>query len=114
VADTPARSAATLTPAQASARRRVREAAARLALRVSFGHGRRATDVTLVVVKGARSEVLRKFPALVEGLGLDVEVVRSAQTPDGYEVVMVLMVPREQRVRHPRERRASEIGDGER
>jgi hypothetical protein len=102
-----------LTPEQASVRRRVREAAARLGLGVSFGEGRRETDVTLVVVKGPRSEVLRSASALVESLGLDVEVVRTALTPDGYEMVLSLMVPRARRRRMERERRASEIGDGE-
>ncbi len=102
-----------MTTAQAQTRRRVREAAAALGLRVAFGEGRRATDVTLVVVKGPRTAVLRSAHALVEPLGLDVEVVRSAHTTDQYEMVLALMVPRANRQRYTSERRASEIGGGE-
>jgi len=106
------RSSPALTPAQASVRRRVRTAAVRLGVRVSFGQGRRTTDVALVVVKGPRADVLRASPALAEGLDLDVEVVRSAHTADGFEMVLALMLPKSQRPRHPRERRASELGGG--
>jgi hypothetical protein len=100
-------------PDRQRVRRRVRERAAGLGLRVSFGEGRRATDVTLVVVKGERATVMRSYPQLFEGLGLDLEVVRATQTPEAYEVVMALMVPRPQRQKVARERRASEIGGGE-
>jgi hypothetical protein len=102
-----------LTPTQARLRRRVREDAARLGVRVAFGEGRRATDVTLVVVKGPRSVVLRSAATLVEPLGLDVEVVRTSSTPEGYEMVLALMVPRARRRRSDHERRASEIGGGD-
>jgi hypothetical protein len=102
-----------LTPMVARVRRQLRERAASLALRVSFGEGRRATDVSLVVVKGQRVQVMRALPALLEGLDLDVEVVRSATTVDGFEIVLALMLPKAQRGTVAHERRASELGDGE-
>jgi hypothetical protein len=102
-----------LTPEAARARRTLREGAAALGVRVSFGEGRRTTDVTLVVVKGPRLRVMRSLPKLVEPLGLDVEVVRSATTVDGFEIVLALMVPKARRPKVAGERRASELGDGE-
>jgi hypothetical protein len=107
------RSRGSLTPEQARLRRRLRQDAASLGLTVSFGEGRRSTDVTLLVVKGPRAEVLRSSFRLVESLGLDVEVVRSSLTPDAYEMVLALMLPRSRRHRVEGERRASEIGGGE-
>lgn len=97
----------------ARVRQRVRAAAARLGLGVSFGEGRRASDVSLVVVKGDRAQVLRSYTELFEGLDLDVELVRSASSAEAYEVVVALMVPREARERVDGERRASELGDEE-
>lgn len=75
---------------------------------VGFGDGRRATDVTLVVVSGPRMAVLRALPLVFEGLGLDVCVVRSASTPEAYEVVVSLLRPKHERRRIEGERRASE------
>ncbi len=75
---------------------------------VGFGDGRRATDVTLVVVSGSRMVVLRAMSLVFEGLGLDVCVVRSASTPEAYEVVVALMRPKHERSRIEGERRASE------
>ena len=67
----------------AEVQRVVRERAVKRKLHVAFGEGRRTSDVTLVVVKGERLEVLRQLPALFEGLDVDQEVVRSSQTLDG-------------------------------
>jgi hypothetical protein len=102
-----------LSPDQARLRRRVREDAARLGLRVSFGEGRRATDVAMVVVKGPRVSVLRSTTTLIEPLGLDVEFVRASATPDAYEMMLALMVPKRKRRISVNERRACEIGGGD-
>ena len=59
------------TPEQARVQRTLRERARELRLHVGFGQGRRATDVTLVVVKGDRFAVLRALPTLFAGLALD-------------------------------------------
>ena len=63
------------------------------------------------MVKGDRLEVLRALPKLFAGLGLDEEIVRSSQTPEGFEIVVALLRPRHQRTSVPGERRASELGD---
>jgi hypothetical protein len=90
----------------------VTERARRVGLHAGFGEGRRATDVVLVVLKGERSEVLRHAPDLVEGLGVDQEIVRASQTPEAFELMVALMRPRAQRDRRRgEERRASELID---
>lgn len=94
-------------------RHRLRLRANQLGVSVGFGEGRRATDVSLVVVRGPRLAVLRAVPLLVDNLRLDVEVVRSATTPEAYEVVVALMRPKRERRRVERERRASEQGEDE-
>lgn len=101
------------TQAQARVQRTLRERATAMKLHVGFGEGRRVTDVTLVVIQGDRLAVLRAIPVLFEGLGLDEEIVRSAQTPEGFEIVIALLRPRAERRRVPGERRASELGDPE-
>lgn len=96
----------------ARVRQVVTERARRLGLRAGFGEGRRATDVTLVVVKGDRADVMRHAPELFEGLGVDQEIVRASQTPDAFELMIALMQPRSQRQpRRGEERRASELTD---
>ncbi|TVR85167.1 MAG: hypothetical protein EA416_17400 [Trueperaceae bacterium] len=89
-------------------RQRLRARAKELGVTVGFGDGRRATDVTLVVVSGPRMAVLRSMPLVFDGLGLDVCVVRSASTPEAYEVVVSLMRPKHERRQIEGERRASE------
>jgi hypothetical protein len=89
----------------------IRERARRHGLHVGFGVGRRATDVTMVVVKGERLDVLRYLPDLLDDLGLDQEVVRSSQTPDGFEIMLVLMRPKRDRPTLDDERRASHLVD---
>lgn len=101
------------TPEQARVQRTVRERARALGLHVGFGQGRRATDVTLVVIQGDRLAVLRSLPAVFDGLGLDEEIVRSHETPAGFEIVVALLRPRRERQRVPGERRASELGRDE-
>jgi hypothetical protein len=97
-----------VSPQVAALRQRLRLRAKELGVEVSFGEGRRATDVSLVVVRGERLDVLRATPQLSEDLGLDVSLVRSAASPDVFEVVLALMQPRELRRRSDPERRASE------
>ncbi len=98
-------------PAVAKLRHRLRLRALELGVSVGFGDGRRATDVSLVVVRGPRLKVLRATPLLFEALRLDVEVVRSADTPEAYEVVVALLRPKRERRRVEGERRASEQGE---
>ena len=96
----------------AEVQRAVRERAKRHDLHVAFGEGRRSSDVTLVVVKGDRVDVLRYAPGLFEGLGVDQEAVRSSQMAESFELVVALMLPRERRRRRQaEERRASELVD---
>jgi hypothetical protein len=98
----------------AEVQRAVRERAKLHGLHAAFGEGRRASDVTLVVVKGDRVDVLRHAPGLFEGLGVDQEVVRSSQMAESFELVVALMLPRERRrPRDGAERRASELVDEE-
>jgi hypothetical protein len=95
----------------ARVQRLVRERARRHGLKVGFGVGRRATDVTLVVVKGERLDVLRCLPDLFDDLGLDQEVVRSSQTPEGFELMLALLRPKRDRPTVADERRASHAVD---
>jgi hypothetical protein len=101
------------TPEQARVQRTLRERAKAQGVHVAFGVGRRATDVTLAVVRGERLVVLGALAALFDGLGLDEEIVRSSETPEGFEIVIALLQPRALRRRVPGERRASELGDPE-
>lgn len=96
----------------AEVQRAVRERAKRRGLHVAFGEGRRASDVTLAVVKGDRVDVLRFATELFEDLGVDQEVVRSSQMAESFELVVALMQPRDRRMqRDGGERRASELID---
>jgi hypothetical protein len=92
-------------------RHRLRLRASQLGVTVGFGEGRRETDISLVVIRGPRLAVLRAVPLLAENLRLDVEVVRSATTPEAYEVVLALIKPKRERRRVEGERRASELGE---
>lgn len=98
-----------VSAALAALRQRLRVRAGELGVQVSFGEGRRATDVTLVVVRGPRRSVLRATAALFDGLGYDVSVVRSAASAEAFEVVVALLQPRHRRKRIDGERRASEL-----
>ena len=109
----PRSDAGTLSGYVARVQQQVRERARRHGLHVGFGVGRRATDVTLVVVKGERLDVLRYLPDLFDDLGLDQEVVRSSQTPEGFELMVALIRPKRERQRASDERRSSELVDDE-
>lgn len=97
-----------VTAQLASLRQKLRLRARELGVEVSFGEGRRQSDVTFVVVRGERLDVLRATPHLADGLGFDVSLVRSAASPEVFEVVLALMQPRSLRRRIDDERRASE------
>lgn len=75
-------------------------------VRVSFGEGRRRSDVAMALLKGDREAVLALPPAIEDSLDLDMHVMRSAHTRGHFELLLVLMEPLErQRLRSP-ERRA--------
>ena len=66
-------------------------AAAREAgLKAVFADGRRNSDITLVLLKGPRLEVLAFAPILIEDLALDLEVMRSAELDGVYELMMAV------------------------
>jgi len=76
-------------------------------VQVSFGEGRRATDVCLVLLKGEREAVLPLPTAIEDLLEFDLHVVRSTHTRGVFELLLVLIEPLEgQPLRSP-ERRAA-------
>ena len=75
-------------------------------VRVSFGEGRRRSDIAMALLKGDREAVLALPPAIEDSLDLDMHVMRSTHTRGHFELLLVLMEPLEdQRLRSP-ERRA--------
>ena len=75
-------------------------------VRVSFGEGRRRSDVAMALLKGDREAVLAVPPAIEDALELDMHVMRSAHARGHFELLLVLTEPLEQQsVRSP-ERRA--------
>jgi len=75
-------------------------------VRVSFGEGRRRTDVAMALLKGDREAVLSVTPAIEDELDLDMHVMRSTHASGHFELLLVLTEPLEQQpVRLP-ERRA--------
>ncbi len=102
-----------ISVAVARLRHGLRVRASALGVSVAFGDGRRQTDATLVVVRGTRLAVLGATAKLFDGLGLDVEAVRSAATPEAYEAVFALTRPKRERRTIEDERRASQRGGGE-
>lgn len=99
---------------QGSAEQRAREArmtilktALPTGVKVSFGEGRRAADVAMVLLKGERAQVL-KLPTLLEDqLGLHVHVVRSAFAGSNFELLLVFTEPLEGQALRSPERRAA-------
>lgn len=76
-------------------------------VQVSFGEGRRASDVCLVLLKGEREAVLPLPTAIEDLLEFDLHVVRSTHARGAFELLLVLMEPLEgQPLRSP-ERRAA-------
>ena len=76
-------------------------------VQVSFGEGRRNSDVCLVVLKGEREAVLLQPTAIDDLLEFDIHVVRSTYAGAGFELMLVLMEPLEgQALRSPERRSA--------
>lgn len=75
-------------------------------VRVSFGEGRRRSDVAMALLKGDRDAVLALPPAIEDSVDLDMHVMRSTHARGHFELLLVLTEPLDdQRVRSP-ERRA--------
>lgn len=76
-------------------------------VQVSFGEGRRASDVCMVVLKGEREAVLPLPTAIEDLLEFDIHVVRSTHARGSFELMLVLMEPLEgQPLRSPERRSA--------
>lgn len=74
---------------------------------VSFGEGRRRTDVAMALFKGDRDAVLALPSELEESLDLDMHFMHSTHGKSHFELLVVFMQPLdEQQFRSP-ERRAS-------
>jgi len=75
-------------------------------VRVSFGDGRRRSDLTLALLRGERLSVLTLAPRLIESVPADIEIVQSAQVGQNYELMMALTDRLEQQPLRSPERRA--------
>ncbi len=76
-------------------------------VKVSFGEGRRAADIAMVLLTGERAKVLSLPARLEDELELHVHVVRSAFAGSRFELLLVFTEPLEgQSFRSP-ERRAA-------
>ncbi len=89
-----------------AARAAVLRAAVPAGVRVSFGEGRRRTDLTLALLRGERLSVLSLAPRLLEDVQADIEIVRSARVGQSYELMMALTEKLEQQPLRSPERRA--------
>ncbi len=88
------------------ARTAVLRAAVPAGVRVSFGDGRRRSDLTLALLRGERLSVLMLAPRLLEQLPADIEIVRSAHVGQSYELMMALTERIDQQPLRSPERRA--------
>lgn len=88
------------------ARAAVLRAAVPAGVRVSFGEGRRRTDLTLALLRGERLSVLSLAPRLGDELPADVEIVRSASVGRSFELMVALTEKLEQQPLRSPERRA--------
>jgi len=84
----------------------VLRAAVPAGVRVSFGDGRRRSDLTLALLRGERLSVLTLAPRLQEAVPADIEIVRSAHVGHSYELMMALTERIEQQPLRSPERRA--------
>ncbi len=83
------------------------QAALKSGVQVSFGEGRRASDVAMALLKGERDAVLALPPRFEDELEFDLQVVRSAFNRETFELLLVLVEPLdEQAVRSPERRSA--------
>lgn len=75
-------------------------------VKVSFGEGRRASDVAMVLLKGDRDDVLRVVAQLEDALAFDLHVIRSTFAREAFELLLVFMERLdEQALRSPERRR---------
>ncbi len=65
--------------------------ALRNGVRVSFGEGRRTSDVAMVLLKGDRDAVLKVVTALDDALEFDLHVLRSTFAREQFELLLVFM-----------------------
>lgn len=92
-----------VTQAQAA----ILKVALRSGVQVSFGEGRRASDVAMALLKGERDLVLALPPRFEDELEFDLQVVRSTFNRETFELLLVLVEPLdEQAVRSPERRSA--------
>ncbi len=75
-------------------------------VQVSFGEGRRRSDLTLALLKGDRLSVLAVAPRISDELPVDIEIVRSANVGPSYELMVALTERLEQQLLRLPERRA--------
>ena len=59
-------------------------------VRVSFGEGRRRSDLTLALLKGERLAVLSVAPRMCEAMPVDLEIVRCSQVGAKYELMVAI------------------------
>lgn len=80
--------------------------ALRKGVKVSFGEGRRASDVAMVLLKGDRDLVLEVVAELEDQLEFDLHVLRSTFARSAFELLLVFMEPLDdQALRNPERRR---------
>jgi len=76
---------------EAIIRRRVREVAEAAGILVKFAPGRRRTDIVIVVLRGARYQVLSLPLQLAEELPeFDLEIMRSDRQDEGYSLMLAV------------------------
>ncbi|MFA5552894.1 MAG: hypothetical protein WDA03_14950 [Trueperaceae bacterium] len=76
-------------------------------VKVSFGEGRRAADVAMVLLTGERAKVLSLPTRLEDELELHVHVVRSTFAGSNFELLVVFTEPLEGQAFRSPERRAA-------
>ncbi len=76
-------------------------------VKVSFGEGRRAADIAMVLLSGERSKVLSLPARLEDELELHVHVVRSTFAGSQFELLLVFTEPLEGQTFRSPERRAA-------
>ncbi len=79
--------------------------ALRSGVKVSFGEGRRATDVAMVLLKGDRDAVLALPGQLEDELEFALHVLRSTFTRESFELLLVFMEPIDDQALRSPERR---------
>lgn len=81
--------------------------ALRSGVKVSFGEGRRATDIAMVLFKGDRDAVLALPAQLEDELEFDLHVLRSTFVRENFELLIVFMEPLDEQALRSPERRGN-------